>query len=928
MNGEKNKESEISMNVGMIKESFVETKKFFMRKDIQIIFTIILLLIIIIISSSIRLQNIDLLKDQTTGEYIPVALDPFYFLRIAETILDNNGLPSADVMRQPFAPSFSLEILPKVVVFMYKAFNVVGDASIQKVNVLSPVVFFILGLIVFFFMVYSLTNSKKISIISSLFLSLIPSYLYRTMAGFSDHESIGMLSFFIAILVITLSFKFLDKKEDKKDLRKSVLYGAITGFLIALTLASWGGISNYLLLILPFSILIYWVVNEKQKKKLSNIGSYYFSTNIFAILFGLIVFSYPLTTLMNKFLFSSSGVINLFSLGFILIDYILIKKKIKFVKEKYRIFYSICILVMLGLILMLIPGNREILIELIERSLHPFGQGRVSLTVAENAQPYLQDWISQIGKNLFWIFFVGLIILGFEFVKKIEKKSSRNGMIFFWMLMISGILFSRISSSSMMNGDNFLSKLLYFGSIFVFGIYFIIIYLRGELKIGYREIILFSFMIFMLISARSAVRVFFIMTPFTCLISGYSIVKIFDRFKKTKEDIVKIILGILFIIVIILGSISIYNSYHISSNQAKSTGPSANYQWQGAMSWVRENTPENSVFVHWWDYGYWVQYLGKRPTLSDGGQFQGDFRNHLVGRYVLTTPYPETALSFMKSNNVSYLLIDPTDLGKYGAYSRIGSDGNFVEDKGYYYDRFSSISLGNIDTSQTLETTNETVRVYPVTAGVDEDIIYTNTEGKQIFLPGPTYSQTGNPDYKSFLIGVILKTTPGDNEFKQPIGVFLYNNQQIQIPLRNIYFSGLNYDFGSGVESTVRIIPLVKQNSNGEVSIDSLGSIIYLSPKVSDSLFAQIYLMDDPFNKYNTIELVHEEQDIVISLLRSQGQLMEEDFVNYQGFRGPIKIWDVSYPEDILFNDELTKHQSEIESWDWAMFDDLEFSVQ
>src|SRR3989304_9105341 len=91
------------------------------------------------------------------------------------------------------------------------------------------------------------------------------------------------------------------------------------------------------------------------------------------------------------------------------------------------------------------------------------------------------------------------------------------------------------------------------------------------------------------------------------------------------------------------------------------------------MACVRGNTVEGSVFVHWWDYGYWVQSIGGRPTVADGGHAV-TYWPHLIGRYVLTTPFPEAALSFMKSHGVSYLLIDPTDLGKYGAYSGIGSD--------------------------------------------------------------------------------------------------------------------------------------------------------------------------------------------------------------------------------------------------------------
>jgi len=129
------------------------------------------------------------------------------------------------------------------------------------------------------------------------------------------------------------------------------------------------------------------------------------------------------------------------------------------------------------------------------------------------------------------------------------------------------------------------------------------------------------------------------------------------------------------------------------------------------MSWVRDNTAENSIFTSWWDYGYFVQYLGERPTITDGGHANG-FWDHLIGRYLLTTPKPETALSFMKSHNVSYLLIDPTDLGKYPAYSKIGGDENF--------DTFSVITTGVIDDKQTMETADTIRRVYNIGGVVDE----------------------------------------------------------------------------------------------------------------------------------------------------------------------------------------------------------------
>ena len=45
--------------------------------------------------------------------------------------------------------------------------------------------------------------------------------------------------------------------------------------------------------------------------------------------------------------------------------------------------------------------------------LFPFGTGRVGLTVAENSQPYLTDWISQSSAMIFWLFVLGIFSVGY-----------------------------------------------------------------------------------------------------------------------------------------------------------------------------------------------------------------------------------------------------------------------------------------------------------------------------------------------------------------------------------------------------------------------------------------------------------------------------------------------------------------------------------
>ena len=173
------------------------------------------------------------------------------------------------------------------------------------------------------------------------------------------------------------------------------------------------------------------------------------------------------------------------------------------------------------------------------------------------------------------------------------------------------------------------------------------------------------------------------------------------------------ILAIILIVTLIVFVFAFVQYSSSTIAQAKYTVPGAyEQQWQKSMKWVRENTASGSVFTHWWDYGYWVQTLGERPTVSDGGHTIG-YWDHLVGRYLLTTPFPETAMSFMKTHGVSYLLIDSSDVGKYPAYSKIGSDGN--------YDRFSSIPVMLSDESQTQETSTSIIKVYPGGWGVEDD---------------------------------------------------------------------------------------------------------------------------------------------------------------------------------------------------------------
>jgi len=120
--------------------------------------------------------------------------------------------------------------------------------------------------------------------------------------------------------------------------------------------------------------------------------------------------------------------------------------------------------------------------------------------------------------------------------------------------------------------------------------------------------------------------------------------------------------------------------------------------------------------------------------------------------------------------------------------------------------------------------------------------------------------------------------------------------------------------FENGLDAVFFVLP--KLNTQ---NINNLGTGLYLSPKTSQSLFAQLYLMNDILENYKKIKLVHSEDDQVVKSLKMQGLDIGE-FVYYQGFRGPIKIWEIQENEKIIAREEFLRPTGE-----YAEFDDLEF---
>ncbi|MEK6829600.1 MAG: STT3 domain-containing protein, partial [Nanoarchaeota archaeon] len=736
---------------------------------------------------------------------------------------------------------------------------------------------------------FSEGKSWMCAIIASLFYIFSPSMLHRTIAGVPEIESLGMVWFWFAFLFITLAWK-------EQTQKKMIIYGILAGIFTGLMSWSWGGY-RYIYMIMGLTTLLIFLFQKDRIKNLIIFSSW--------IIPSLLIIFLQVKDL--KFIITniSDTGFGIFVLFLLLVDYVLfetkLKEKIKLEKINLPKPILSSLIGILFLVIILFIFDSTFLInsikDIFERILYPFGRARVGLTVAENKVPYFLEILQNFG-YLLWLFIIGTLVIFYDAVKKFSVKNRviLNG---FFVLFIIGFVFSKYSPTSILDGDSFFSKLIYIGSLLIFGLLLGYLITKAHIKkdekilqdfkdIDFIYILMLAFAFWGIVSMRGAIRLLFIISPIVPLISSFLFVRILNYWEENRQDgLKKLAAGIVTCIIIAIMIIT-FVSYSVGTiYSVKATVPGVyEQQWQQAMSWVRENTPMGSVFVHWWDYGYWVQTIGQRPTVTDGGHFI-EYWPHLTGRYVLTTPYPETALSFMKTHNVSYLLIDSTDLGKYGAYSSIGSDETGE-------DRLSQIPVMVYNPSQSRETNTSNIRVYQGGVFVDEDIFYGENE-KQIFLPSNN----------AVMGGVIIDTSKNESRTLQPQGVFIYNQKQIIIPIRYVYFDNQLVDFGGGLNATVKIIPSVDQNT-GTLTIDRAGAAIYLSPKVSKGLFAQLYLLNDGFKKYPTVNLAHAEQDALIKNLNAQGADLGE-FAYFGGLRGPIKIWKIDYPNNIIEREEFLR---------------------
>ncbi len=614
------------------------------------------------------------------------ALDPFYLYRTSEDILHNNfQLPELDTMRyyprgvNHWETEYMIPVyLPALI---YASLGGLGMHYLDFA-ILFPAIMGALTVFVGYFVGKEFFD-RKAGLFTAFFLATVPAFIIRTSAGFFEKEPIAGVFIMLTIYLFVKAFR-----------KNSWSYGILAGLSLAALSGTWGGTKFIYMIFGGFigllfigsiilAVLDYLFSGFKNSiKKVEG----YLDIKMIKAYVPMILLGTLLVQLepRHESLFSSASILAYGVLTLLLVRYG--AKRFKLVKEE-NLPYVIPVIIVIGFLGLLIGSVffdpfAGIMDQLISAAIP--GKGLIGTTVAENAPG---DWgiiYSRTNNAFSGPLLPGVSIPGF-------LNGFSNTFIFtLWGLSLLGIALLVYKFFRTQNW------ILLFPLFWILG--------------SFWSVFNFIRLVFLVGPAASLVGAFFMSW---IIDKGISIEKKFGSLKRVvvlrgKEKTI----GLISVLLAVFVFFTLLFNYSSAYSFSRSLGPSIcfpdssllidgkkclvidengnitlspNQPWYQAMNFFSNQTPENAVVLSWWDFGYWFQTRGHRPSIADGGNLYGEV-NHDIAEW-----YTADSSTWNENNSITeffpyleetkpplYILMDYTLPGKYGAISKIASYGEQI----------------------------------------------------------------------------------------------------------------------------------------------------------------------------------------------------------------------------------------------------------
>ena len=637
-----------------------------------------LLLVLLLMTFYSRTQNIPALE----GKYLISPDDPYIFLRYADDIA-NNKLPSNDTLRYyPEGVDITTENLGSAYVAGYalkfvRIFN--PSATMYDIAAYFAPVLLVIGIAAFFFLTREILEDNLAALVASGFLAFSLAILFRTTAGFLEKEPLFLPLMILGFLFFLRAYKH--KNQDKWLYINGILGGLFTGFA-----AYASGLFFFIEIYLAVFIILEVLLQKINKQKLITFALWFITMSA-VILLTFTKYGTPITYFTEMY-----ALIPIVALLFGIIS-VYIKKPKQLDWLPYGLFH---ILVGIGLVL-LIGGIISVfkpgfLIDnlgfVVERINIPIGVNRFAQSVSENQPPTFIDsgnsWWSTFGVAfmspgggfvsiglIFILFFLGGIIM---FYKEFKNFDYVKYLTIIFTIFMCALIFEQFSNDQRYQwvSSLFSNQFIYFA---LFGIaiiaFMFLVHRKHEHleKINSSYLLILTWFIIATIASNGAVRLFFMLAFPAMIMASYFL-------KWATESISKINVNYKFVPYLV-GAVLIILMFAVASISNANMYPGLETYYD-ALNWAKDNTPTNSVFTHWWDYGYIVQTVAQRATVVDPGNFHVE-RDYDTGGYLFNAHNNSEALAYLnKYDKPNYWFVISEDVPKFYQISRLGSLSNLT----------------------------------------------------------------------------------------------------------------------------------------------------------------------------------------------------------------------------------------------------------
>lgn len=282
---------------------------------------------------------------------------------------------------------------------------------------------------------------------------------------------------------------------------------------------------------------------------------------------------------------------------------------------------------------------------------------------------------------------------------------------------------------------------------------------------------------FNMFAASKAIRLMVSFAPLAALAGGAVMIFVLQKAERKNNKVLQIlaILAIAFVV---------FDLYKLTSAQSNSIHTSVNSEWYEDFKWINLNTKQNAPVVTWWDYGYWIQYFARRPSVADGENTgPGGTMNIHLGQF-FTERNETRAINWLTGvcamdTCARLITFDATMIGKMYWASAISWDARTRDWTPQMVG--NSISYSTFSYMDTRETPYGPARIYAAPGG---EVFLARVEYNNTIIPLIIYPASGGQATVSDILTPygVFKAAPQAGLQVIPGGVYFAGNMAIFMP--------------------------------------------------------------------------------------------------------------------------------------------------